>query len=181
MSKKKYLPASVLVLPFLLLLTGCDINGLLADSSEQSTTRSSKTSEEGVADGLLPKWVPKGGTNAELVQRNSGSERIFVMDYAGDLPAKACKPLGTVGEPTKTELANAYASDDRIKSFDPEEISDTRTLEASWWPEGTELRTTHLCERFWVQQSDGKLYAFAPDTIDTVTNVQKEREARNSQ
>ena len=179
MLKKKYVLASVLALPLALSLTACDINAVIADGADQSTTRSAKTSEEGVAKGILPTWVPEGGTNVELVQRNSGSERIFVLDYSGDLPAQSCTPVQKTGQPTAQELARAYASDERVKRLDPEELSTTRTLDAEWWPEAAQSRTTHLCERFWVHQADGKLYAFSPDTVSQVSLIQQERAEAN--
>lgn len=170
--------APLVILPFALMLTGCDVNAAVSDSADRSTAKSAKTSEKAVADGLLPRWAPVGGTDVKLVQRDSGAERIFAMDYGNDLDSAQCTPLKTVGKPTKDELAKAYASDERVKNFAPEEISDTRTLEADWWPQGAELKTTDLCGRFWVHQDAGKLYAFAPDTNTTVSSILDERAAK---
>ena len=77
--------------------------------------------------------------------------------------------------PTAQELAHSYTSDERVKRLDPEELSTTRTLDAEWWREDAQSRTTHLCERFWVHQADGKLYAFSPDTVSQVALIQQER------
>lgn len=179
MLKKKFVIAGLLTLPLAAALTGCDVGELAQDRLDESTTRSAATSEQAVKDGILPGWVPAGGTAMELIQRNTGSERIFVMDYDGELPKKSCIPVKTTGAPSAKELAAAYASDERVKRMDPEEISTTRTLDAEWWPEETQSRTTDLCGRFWVSQSDGKLYAFAPDAIGTVEKIQQEREANS--
>lgn len=172
---KKYAFAPLLILPFTLMLTGCDVNAAFSDSSDRSTVKSAKTSEQAVADGLLPQWAPAGGTTVKLVQRDSGAERIFVMDYDNELASGQCTPLKTIGKPTREELAKAYASDERVKNFTPQEMSTTRTLEADWWPQGAELKTTDLCGRFWVHQDGGKLYAFAPDTQTTVNSIMEER------
>ncbi len=175
MLKKKYLAAGALALPFALLLTGCSASDLFGDKLDESTTRTAERSKDAVADGLLPTWVPDGGTNIELVQRNTGSERIFVMDYDGGLDSGQCQPLKIVGEPSDAELAQAYASDSRTKNLEPEKMSKTRTLEADWWPEAAQASTTDLCGRFWVHQADGKLYGFAPDTESQVQAILVER------
>lgn len=175
---KNYAFAPLLILPFALMLTGCDINAAVSDSSDRSTAKSAKTSEKAVADGLLPQWAPAGGTAVNLVQRDSGAERIFVMDYGNELNSIQCTPVKTIGKPTKDELATAYASDERVKNFTPQEMSTTRTLEADWWPQDAELKSTDLCGRFWVHQDGGKLYAFAPDTNATVDSIMEERAAK---
>ncbi|PJJ45296.1 hypothetical protein ATK23_2559 [Glutamicibacter mysorens] len=175
MLKKKYLFAGALALPFALLLTGCSVSDILVDKYDESTTRTAETSEQAVADGLLPDWVPAGGTDVQLVQRNTGAERIFTMKYDGKLDSGQCAALETAGDPSAAELAAAYASDPRTKNFEPDEISDTRTLDADWWPADGQDKTTDLCGRFWVHQADGALYAFAPDTVSTVHAIEKER------
>lgn len=177
MLKKKYLATGALALPFALLLTGCSASDLFGDKLDESTTRTAENSKDAVADGLLPKWVPEGGTDIQLVQRNTGSERIFAMDYDGELDSAQCQPLKTVGEPSDAELAQAYASDSRTKNLEPEKMSKTRTLEADWWPEAAQDSTTDLCGRFWVHQADGKLYGFAPDTESQVQAILVERKA----
>jgi len=177
MLKKKYLSAGALALPFALLLTGCSASDLFADKYDESTTRTAETSAQAVADGLLPDWVPAGGTDVQLVQRNTGAERIFTMKYDGKLDSGQCTALKTAGDPTAAELAKAYASDPRTENFEPDEISDTRTLDADWWPADGQDKTTDLCGRFWVHQSDGVLYAFAPDRVSTVHAIEKERAA----
>ncbi|MGQ3383106.1 hypothetical protein [Glutamicibacter sp. TV12E] len=177
MMKKKYAASALLAAPMALLLSGCSVSDLMVDKYDESTEKSAKTSEEGVSSGLLPAWVPAGGTNVELVQRNTGMERIFAMDFTGDLPAEKCLPIKSAGHPSEAELKKAYASDPRTKDFDAKEISLTRTLEAQWWPQGAEDKTTELCGRFWVHLADGKLYAFAPDSTSTATAVLQERDA----
>lgn len=179
MLKKKYLFAGALALPFALLLTGCSVSDILVDNLDESTTRTAETSEQAVADGLLPDWVPAGGTDVQLVQRNTGAERIFTMKYDGKLDSGQCAALETAGDPSAAELAAAYASDPRTKNFEPDEISDTRTLDADWWPADGQDKTTDLCGRFWVHQADGALYAFAPDTVSTVHAIEKERAKPN--
>lgn len=179
MLKKKYLFAGALALPFALLLTGCSVSDILVDNLDKSTTRTAETSEQAVADGLLPDWVPAGGTDVQLVQRNTGAERIFTMKYDGKLDSGQCAALETAGDPSAAELAAAYASDPRTKNFEPDEISDTRTLDADWWPADGQDKTTDLCGRFWVHQADGALYAFAPDTVSTVHAIEKERAKPN--
>lgn len=89
-------------------------------------------------------------------------------------------PGENTGKPSGKELAAAYATDERVKRMDPEEISATRTLEADWWPDEAQSRTTDLCGRFWVHQSDGKLYAFAPDAVATVEKIQQERQQESA-
>lgn len=179
MLKKKYLAAGALALPFALLLTGCSGSDLLSDKFDESTTRTAKTSQKAVEDGVLPDWVPAGGTDVQLVQRNTGSERIFIMNYEGKLDSEQCKALKTTGQPTDAELAQAYASDSRTKNMKPGELSKTRTLEAEWWPQSAQASTTDLCGRFWVHQADGKLYAFSPDTVTQVQAIEKERAAKD--
>ncbi|WPR68195.1 hypothetical protein SLW73_17720 [Glutamicibacter protophormiae] len=171
----------LLLLPVALLLAGCDVGEMAADSSDQSTEKSAKTSEKAVEKGLLPEWVPSGGTDVKLVQRNSGPERIFIVDYPAEIDVPQCVPLDDSGEPTDQELARAYASDSRTKNFDPSEMSTTRTLEADWWPAGAESRTTDLCGRFWVHQADGRLYAFTPDTKVQVKSVLDERASQEKE
>lgn len=178
MRLKKLIVAPLLLLPFTLMLAGCDINAAVSDSLDTSTVKTAKTSEKAVADGLLPRWVPAGGTDVKLVQRNTGAERIFVVDYDKKLSSNQCNPLKTVGKPTKDELAKAYAADDRVKNFAPEDLASTPTLEAEWWSQGAELKTTQLCGRFWVHQENGKTYAFAPDTNATVNSIKEERAAK---
>lgn len=158
-------------------LTGCSGLNPAGSSADASTERSAATAEQGVKDGLLAPWAPAGATDVKLKQRNSGAERIVAMNYAGRLEAKECKPIKTVGEPTPQELASAYASDERVKSFKPDELSQSRTLEADWWPADAQAKTTTLCGRFWVHQADGKLYAFAPDTKAGVDSVMKARQS----
>lgn len=176
MSSKKYLASiPLLFVPIAVVLSGCNVGERIADSSDNSTVRSAKTSDEGVKEGMLPSWVPAGGTNVKLVQSDSGPERIFMMDYASDLDMPQCVPLDVIGKPSDDELARVYASDERTKNLDAEEMSKTRTLEADWWPADAELKTTDLCGRFWTHQIDGKLYAFAPDTKEKVQSVLKER------
>lgn len=179
MSSKKYTAfVPLLLLPVAVLLTGCDVGAVASDSSDQATEKSAKTSEKAVEKGLLPDWVPSGGTNVKLVQRNSGPERIFVMDYAAELDVPQCVPLNIPGKPTEQELARAYASDSRTMNIDPDEMSRTRTLEADWWPASTESKTTDFCGRFWVHQEDGRIYAFTPDTKAAVKSVLQERAQR---
>lgn len=175
MRSKNYVIVPLLAATLGLAMTGCDLSGAASDSSDRSTAKSAKTSEKAVEEGLLPQWAPAGGTNVELMQRNSGAERIFVMDYDGKVDSDQCSALKTVGKPTDDELAAAYASDERVKNFKPEDISKTRTLQAQWWPENAEQKTTDLCGRFWVHQEAGKLYAFAPDTVTTVNGIMEER------
>lgn len=163
------------------MLAGCDLNAAVSDSLDTSTVRTAATTEEAVADGLLPRWVPAGGTEVKLVQRNTGAERIFVVDYDKKLSSNQCISLKAVGKPTKDELATAYAFDDRVKNFAPEDLSDTPTLEAEWWSQGAELKTTELCGRFWVHQENGKLYAFAPDANATVNGIKEERAAKEKE
>lgn len=177
MMKKKYVAAALMAAPLSLVLSGCSVSDLLVDKYDESTEKTAKTSEEAVSGELLPTWVPKGGTDVKLVQRNTGMERIFVMDYSGEVPGEQCVPIKSTGHPSEAELKKAYASDSRTKDFEAEEISATRTLEADWWPEGAENQTTDLCGRFWVHVADGKLYAFAPDANSTVKSVQQERDA----
>jgi len=177
MMKKKYAASALLAAPLALLLSGCSVSDLMVDKYDESTEKSAKTSEEGVSNGLLPDWVPAGGTDVKLVQRNTGMERIFAMDYTGDLPGEKCLPIKSAGHPSGAELKKAYASDPRTKDFEAKEISSTRTLEAQWWPQGAEEKTTQLCGRFWVHLAEGKLYAFAPDSTSTATAVLQEREA----
>ena len=177
MMKKKYVASALSAAPLVMFLSGCSMSDFSVDKFDESTEKSAQTSQAGVASELLPTWVPAGGTNVELVQRNTGSERIFVMDYDGQLPNDKCITVATAGKPSAAELKKAYASDPRTKNFDSEEISTTRTLEADWWPDDAEAKTTNLCGRFWVHQSGGKLYAFAPDNVETVKAVQKERSA----
>lgn len=177
MMKKKHVVAAVLATPLALGLSGCSVSDLMVDKFDESTAKSAKTSQDAVSSQLLPNWVPSGGKNVELVQRNTGSERIFMMDYEGELPQDKCVPIATVGKPSAAELKRAYASDPRTKDFDAKEISSTRTLQADWWPESAEEKTTDLCGRFWVHIGEGKLYAFAPDSVDTVNAILKEREA----
>ncbi|MGO2611382.1 MAG: hypothetical protein ACTH72_13100, partial [Glutamicibacter ardleyensis] len=50
-----------------------------------------------------------------------------------------------------------------------------RTLEADWWPQDAEQRTTTLCGRWWVHQDAGKLYAFAPDNSSVANAIVAER------
>ncbi|CBT77497.1 MULTISPECIES: hypothetical protein [Glutamicibacter] len=177
MNKNRYLAVGSLSIISALLLSGCSVSDLLSDKLDESTTRTAESSSEAVANGLLPNWVPDGGTNIELVQRNTGNERIFVMDYEGKLSDGQCTTLSQVGDPTDEELARAYASDPRTKDLEAEEISTTRTLDAEWWPDNAQERTTDLCGRFWVHQADGKLYAFAPDLVAQVQAIEKERAA----
>lgn len=177
MMKNKPVAAALSVASLALLLSGCSVSDLMVDKYDESTEKSAKTSQEGVSIELLPTWVPAGGSDVKLMQRNTGMERIFTMEYQGDLPAKQCVRIGSAGQPTDDELKKAYASDPRTKDLDPKEISTTRTLEAEWWPAGAEDLTTDLCGRFWVHRAEGKLYAFAPDTATTAKAVQQERDA----
>lgn len=177
MIKKKYVATALFAAPMALLLSGCSVSDLMTDKYDESTEKTAKSSQEAVSSGLLRNWVPEGGSNIKLMQRNTGMERIFVMDYSADVPSDKCLALNTVGKPSEAELKKAYASDSRTKDFAAKEISSTRTLEADWWPENAESQTTDLCGRFWVHVADGKLYAFAPDTTNTVQAVQRERDA----
>ncbi|MCW4466224.1 hypothetical protein OK351_12020 [Glutamicibacter sp. MNS18] len=175
MMKKKTLTAAALAVPLALALTGCGISSAFDDRYEDSASKSAKTSQDGVASGLLPGWVPAGGSDIRLEQRSTGHERIFVMDYAGELPAGQCTKIKEEGAPSAAELEAAYGGDPRTKDIDPEEFVTFRTLEADWWPDATEQRTTHLCGRWWVHQQQGNLYAFAPDISGVATKVVQER------
>lgn len=185
MTTKKLVLVGAAALATAMFLTGCtadgglknplssgeaDLDGVYNDSAYKQAT----TSEEGVDGGLLPAWVPAGGDHIQLQQRSTGHERIFIMNYAGSLP-DACKSIGTQGSATEKELATAYKSDQRTADMDPAEIVDFRTLEADWWPDNAEDRTTDLCGRWWVHQGGGKLYAFAPDVEGVASKVMEER------
>lgn len=176
MMKTKLFSTVVLALPLALTLTGCTLADSMSNKYEASASKSAKTSEEGVSSGLLPQWVPAGGSNVKLEQRSTGHERIFIMDYAGQIPAE-CPAIDTVGQPTDEELAKAYASDPRTEDMDPQEFVTFRTLEADWWPEGTEEKTTNLCGRWWVHLNDSKLYAFAADVSSVAEAIVQERAA----
>lgn len=176
--KKRMAFVPLILVPLVSLLTGCNVSGVAADNPDQFTERTASTSQEAVEDGILPSWVPKDATNVKLIQRNSGPERIFVMDLAEKFTATQCSPIDTVGKPTAKELAAAYASDERTKSYNPADMAQERTLQADWWPEGTEAKTTDLCGRFWVHEADGKLFAFTPDTKEKVADVLEERAAK---
>lgn len=175
MMKKKYLSMLAVMITSALLLTGCNVADLAQDKYEQSASKSAKTSEDGVASGLLPKWVPAGGTDVKLEQRSTGDERIFTMDYAGDLSSESCKPLKLVGVPSEKELQKGYAADPRTKKLTADNFVTFRTLEADWWPQDAEQRTTTLCGRWWVHQDAGKLYAFAPDNSSVANAIVAER------
>ncbi|SCC26623.1 hypothetical protein [Arthrobacter sp. NIO-1057] len=176
--KKRMAFAPLILVPMVSLLTGCNVSGMAADSPDQFTEKTASTSQEAIDKGILPSWVPKNATNVKLVQRNSGPERIFTMDLAEKFTATQCSSIDTVGKPSAKELAAAYASDERTKNFKPEEMAQERTLQADWWPEGTEAKTTDLCGRFWVHEADGKLFAFTPDTKEKVADVLEERAAK---
>ncbi|GAA1406167.1 hypothetical protein AUR04nite_06790 [Glutamicibacter uratoxydans] len=176
MLKKKYLAAGALTVPFALLLSSCSVADLTTDNYDKSESKQAATSEQGVADGLLPGWVPAGGTDVKLEQRTTGHERIFVMNYSGALPGKQCTPVKQVGKPSAKELAASYAADSRSKDWKVEDIATAPTLSADWWPAGAQEKTTDLCGRWWVHQDSGKLYAFAPDTKDIAGQVAKQRE-----
>lgn len=165
---KKTLAAGALMIPFALLLSGCS----MTDSYDKTASKEAASSEAGVKEGLLPKWVPAGGTDVKLEQRTTGHERIFVMNYDGELK---CTPIKTVGKPTAKELEAAYAKDSRSKSWKVDEVATAPTLTADWWPADAQLKTTDLCGRWWVHQDSGKLYAFAPDTKDIAGQVARER------
>lgn len=177
MRKNKICTTVALAVPLVLSLTGCSMFSAFDNRYEASASKSAKTSEEGIASGLLPEWVPSGGTNIELEQRSTGHERIFVMDYTGELPEDQCTALGTVGKPTSAELAQTYAGDPRTENMDPDELVTYRTLDAEWWPGATEQNTTHLCGRWWVNLDQDKLYAFAPDVSSVAEAILKERAA----
>ncbi|MGO2052942.1 MULTISPECIES: hypothetical protein [unclassified Glutamicibacter] len=173
--KKNLVPLIALAIPTTLLLTGCDVSQLTEDKYEQSASKTAKTSAEGVASGLLPSWAPNGGTDVRLEQRSTGHERIFTMDYSGELPSGKCEPLANTGVPSAKELEKGYAADSRTKDMAPEDFVTYRTLEADWWPAGAELQSTALCGRWWVHQDAGKLYAFAPDVASVAEAIVKER------
>lgn len=182
MMKKKYLSMMALVIPGTLLLSGCNVGDLAQDKYEQSASKEAKTSQEGVASGLLPRWVPHGGTDVKLEQRSTGHERIFVMDYTGSLPSGQCTELAATGIPSKKEMTKSYAKDPRTKDMSVDDLVTFATLEADWWPQGAEERTTALCGRWWVHQDAGKLYAFAPDVSGVANKVVAERaEAQSEQ
>lgn len=175
MLKKKLVPLLAITIPATLLLSGCNVGDLASDKYEASASKTAKTSEEGVKAGLLAKWVPAGGTDVKLEQRSTGHERIFVMNYTGELPADQCFALADTGIPTAKELAKGYAADPRTKDADPADFVTFRTLNADWWAEDAEQKTTDLCGRWWVHQEDGKLYAFAPDIASVANAIVKER------
>lgn len=184
MMRKHALAVGATTFAAALFLSGCGTDGGSLGSFDQefdldgvyndSASKQAVSSEEGVESGLLAAWVPAGGTNVQLQQRSTGQERLFTMDYEGDLP-ETCTAIHVPGEPSALELESAYASDERTKDMDPAEIVEFRTLEADWWPEGAEEKTTDLCGRWWVHQEDGKLYAFAPDTEGVANKVMEER------
>ncbi len=176
MLKKKFFTATALTVPFALMLTGCSVTDLAKDNYDKSASKSASTSEQGVAEGLLPNWVPAGGTEVKLEQRTTGSERLMVMDYSGALPSEQCTPLGSTGAPTAKELSAAYATDQRSKGWEVSDVATSPTLEADWWPQDAHQATTQLCGRWWVHQDGGKLYAFAPDLLSVTTQIEKQRE-----
>ncbi|WP_313810476.1 hypothetical protein [Glutamicibacter sp.] len=180
MLKKKYLAAGALTIPFALLLSSCSAADLTSENYDKSESKQAASSEQGVADGLLPGWVPAGGTEVKLEQRTTGHERIFVMDYAGQLPGKTCTPIKQVGKPSAKELEASYVADARSKDWKVDEVAAVPTLSADWWPAGAEQKTTDLCGRWWVHQDSGKLYAFAPDTKNIADRVAKQRENATS-
>lgn len=63
------------------------------------------------------------------------------------------------------ELPAAYASDPKTADTQFEDWRRNPTLDADWWPAGQEKHTMALCGRWWVSQSEGTVFAFAPDTV----------------
>lgn len=175
MMKKKYLAFTALAIPASLLLAGCSVGDLSGETYDKAESKSAATSEDGVKSGLLADWVPAGGRDVKLEQRTTGAERIFVMDYDGPLPRQECLSLSIVGEPNESELAKAYAADRRTRDLQVSEVATVRTLDADWWPNDAEKQTTDLCGRWWVHESQGKLYGFAPDQQQIAESVLRER------
>ena len=145
-----------------LTLTGCGWAGDIAEGLDTSDSkeRHAASGAEGKESGLLAAWVPDDAGDVTVMQRTTGSERLLTFTYAGSVPEQ-CLAIETVGEPTTQELEQAYATDARTREWGVEEWSTQPTLEADWWPEGQEARTTHLCGRWWVSDDDGTFLAFA--------------------
>jgi len=174
-TKKNATLLALLLVPAALSLNACGALPGTSSDLDRSAEKTAATSEDGVANGLLPRWVPASGTDVKLEQRSTGAERLFVMDYDRPFSSEQCLTVKSAGQPTDRELAEAYAADDRFKGFEAKDISSTRTLSADWWPADAQSKTQWLCGRFWVHQSDGKLYAFSPDTQTAVDGVLRER------
>lgn len=124
----------------------------------------------GKESGLLADWVPDDATDVVVKQRTTGAERLLVATYDGELP-EDCAPIGEQGAPSRDELVAAYASDERTRRLTVDEMATVRTLEADWWPEGQEDRTTVLCGRWWVSHEDGTLFGFTPDLATALGGV----------
>lgn len=126
---------------------------------------------------ILPAWVPSTATDIAEVQRTTGHERIFTLALAEPLPS-GCVELATPGEPTSDELrAGLTESGWREAEVDGILEAQHRTplLEADWWPAGQEKKTTHLCDKWWVSQEDGQVWAFTPETRVVAEGVLAER------
>ena len=132
MLRKKLLAAGALALPLALAVSGCGAAESHGSGYARSVSKKAESSEEAVADGLLPSWVPPGGSRIKLEQRTTGHERIFTMEYFGTLPKDQCLELARAGAPSTAELAAGYVAEPRTTDLDPADFATFRTLEARW-------------------------------------------------
>lgn len=88
----------------------------------------------------------------------------MTFTFEGRLPS-SCTPFAQIGSPMDAELPAAYASDPKTADTQFEDWRRNPTLDADWWPAGQEKHTMALCGRWWVSQSEGTVFAFAPDTV----------------
>ncbi|MEU3333148.1 hypothetical protein ACF046_14905 [Glutamicibacter creatinolyticus] len=79
------------------------------------------------------------------------------------------------GGTERVGAGQAYAADRRTRDLQVSEVATVRTLDADWWPKDAEKQTTDLCGRWWVHESQGKLYGFAPDQQQIAESVLRER------
>jgi len=140
----------------------------------ETAEKKAKDGATGKESGLLAEWVPDDATDVVVKQRTTGAERLLTATYDGDL-ADVCEPVSEEGAPSRDELVAAYASDERTRRLTVDEMATVRTLEADWWPEGQEDRTTLLCGRWWVSQEDGTIFAFTPDLATAIDGAARDR------
>ncbi|WP_175009406.1 hypothetical protein [Cellulosimicrobium sp. TH-20] len=164
-------PASLalaLAVPATLLLGACGVVPSEVVEKKASDGASGKES------GLLADWVPDEATDVVVLQRATGAERLLVASYDGDLSGE-CRPVAEEGAPSREELVAAYRSDERTQRVPVDKMAEVRTLEADWWPDDQEARTTMLCGRWWVSQEGGTIFAFTPDLATAVDGAARNR------
>jgi len=162
--------------------TGCSAISLpTGPEYDKTQSYDFKDLQDSNAQQVLPSWTPKDATNIKEEQRTTGNERLLVMDVSTGKAPGTCTALKSPGKPTTSEIERGLIAEGTSRSEAEDQAADRYTtplLEADWWPQDQQEKTTHLCGKWWVSVDNGKLYAYSPESTSVADGVKDDRSAK---